>query len=273
MDKRKKIYIAIAVVCVVTIISAIFMQLDLKIWGKKKPNENVQAEEKTQEELKRNFDNLFNNEITLNNYDTSKIKKYVDGKEIVYTTYENNSSEDNKYEINVHIPVININNDVGAKFNNITQKIFADKTTAILESSTLYTIYTIDYTGYVNGDILSVIIRSTLKEGSTIQRTIVETYNYNLATGEEVDIYDVISLKNITTNEINSKVNTEITKAIKEANKIQLAGFSTYTRDINSDMYQIDNITTFFIGPDEKLYLVFAYGNNNFTSEMDIIEF
>ena len=31
------------------------------------------------------------------------------------------------------------------------------------------------------------------------------------------------------------------------------------------------DISTFFIGPDEKLYVVFAYGNNNFTSEMDII--
>ena len=72
---------------------------------------------------------------------------------------------------------------------------------------------------------------------------------------------------------LTNKINVEITKAIKEANKIQLTGYETYTRDLNSDIYQTDNITTFFIGPDGKLYVIFAYGNNTFTSEMDIIEF
>ena len=93
-----------------------------------------------------------------------------------------------------------------------------------------------------------------------------------MATGEEVSIYDALEQREKTANDLTAKINTEITKAIKEANKIQLTGFETYTRDINSDIYQIDNVTTFFIGPDEKLYVIFAYGNNNFTSEMDIIE-
>ena len=112
-----------------------------------------------------------------------------------------------------------------------------------------------------------------MKEGSNPQRTIVETYNYNLATEKEVSIYEAINQRGVSTSELIDKINTEITKSIKEANKIQLTGFETYTRDINSDIYKIDNITTFFIGPDEKLYVIFAYGNNNFTSEMDIIEF
>ena len=37
-------------------------------------------------------------------------------------------------------------------------------------------------------------------------------------------------------------------------------------------MYQIDNITNFIEGPNGELYIIFAYGNNNYTSEMDIIE-
>lgn len=274
MDSRKLIYILISVVCVVSVISAIFMQLSLKT-GKNKDNEtasNSQIEEKTQEELKKDFNHLFNNVVNYNNYDISKIKKSDDSKDIIYTVYESNASEENKYELDVNIPVINIDGDVPSKFNNITQKIFADKTTEILNGPKQYTIYSITYTGYINGDILSIIIKSTLKEGHEAQRIIVETYNYNLATKEEVNIYDAISKRGVSKEEVIDKVNEEITKSIKEANKIQLTGFETYTRDINSDIYQIDNITTFFIGQDEKLYIVFAYGNTNFTSEMDIIE-
>ena len=275
MDSRKLIYIGISVICIVSIISAIFMQISLKSSNNKdnKSANSSQTEEITQEELKKNFAHLFDNTVDYNNYDTSKIKRLDTSKDIIYTVYENETSEKDKYELDVHIPVINIAGDVVSKFNNTTQKIFADKTTEVLNNTKEYTIYSITYTGYVNGDILSIIIKSTLKEGTSAQRTIVETYNYNLATGSEVNIYDAIEEKGISTNELTNKINVEITKAIKEANKIQLTGYETYTRDLNSDIYQTDNITTFFIGPDEKLYVIFAYGNNNFTSEMDIIEF
>lgn len=275
MDSRKLIYIGISVICIVSIISAIFMQISLKSSNNKdnKSANSSQTEEITQEELKKNFAHLFDNTVDYNNYDTSKIKRLDTSKDIIYTVYENETLEKDKYELDVHIPVINITGDAASKFNNTTQKIFADKTTEVLNNTKVYTIYSISYTGYVNGDILSIIIKSTLKEGSNPQRTIVETYNYNLATEKEVSIYDAINQKEISTNELTNKINLEITKSIKEANKIQLTGFETYTRDINSDIYKIDNITTFFIGPDEKLYVIFAYGNNNFTSEMDIIEF
>ena len=275
MDSRKLIYIGISIVCIAAIISAVFMQISLKSSHNKdnKSANSSQTEEITQEELKKNFAHLFDNTVDYNNYDTSKIKRLDTSKDIIYTVYENETSEKDKYELDVHIPVINIAGDVASKFNNTTQKIFADKTTEVLNNTKEYTIYSITYTGYVNGDILSIIIKSTLKEGTSAQRTIIETYNYNLATGSEVNIYDAIEEKGISTNELTNKINVEITKAIKEANKIQLTGYETYTRDLNSDIYQTDNITTFFIGPDEKLYVIFAYGNNNFTSEMDIIEF
>ena len=77
---------------------------------------------------------------------------------------------------------------------------------------------------------MSVIIKSTLKEGSNAQRTIVETYNYNLKTENKVSIYDALNKKNITQDALNSKVKTVITNAIKDANKIQLTGYETYWR-------------------------------------------
>lgn len=274
MNQRKMIYIAIIAFCILSVIAAIFDQIYLAYGRKNKENiiENTEIETKSQETLKKEFDNMFNNSIELKGYDVSTVKKNDESKEIVYKAYDIEEIKENKYEVDIKLPVVNIAGDVASSFNGITQKIFADKATEILQNSKIYTIYSMTYTGYINGDTLSIIIKSTLKEGSSAQRVIVQTYNYNLKTGKEVTIYDAIEQRGIDVNQVTEKVNSEITKAIKEANRIQASGYETYTRDINNDIYQTKNISTFFIGNDAKLYIVFAYGNNGFTSEMDIIE-
>lgn len=268
---KKLIITMIAIACAVSIIIAIILSVTLKKNDNTTKNPNT-TEEKTQEELKKEFNNLFNNSVEFNDYETSRIPKLVENKPIVYTTYELEEKKEDKYEVDMHIPVINIKNDVANEFNAITQTIFANKAMDILKNSKVYTIYSITYTGYINGDILSVIIKSTLKEGTSAQRIIVQTYNYNLATGEEITFEEILKQKQIDVNEVSKKINTEITKSIKEANKVQISGYQTYTRDLNDDIYKITNISTFFIGQDGKIRIVFAYGNNNFTSEMDIIE-
>ena len=268
---KKLIITMIAIACAVSIIIAIILSVTLKKNDNTTKNPNT-TEEKTQEELKKEFNNLFNNSVEFNGYDTSNIPKLVENKPIVYTTYELEENKEDKYEVDMHIPVINITNTAGSNFNKITQTIFANKAMEILKDAKVYTIYSITYTGYINGDVLSVIIKSTLKEGTSAQRIIVQTYNYNLATGEEITFEEILKQKQIDVNEVSKKINTEITKSIKEANKVQISGYQTYTRDLNDDIYKITNISTFFIGQDGKIRIVFAYGNNNFTSEMDIIE-
>lgn len=275
MDKNKIIYVSISAVCILAIIAAIFAQIDLNS-GKKNHNNNnnsVTEETKTQEELKKEFNSLFNNTINTNNYNTSAINKQDENKEIVYTAYDIEKAEENKYEVDIHLPVFNINSSVTSGFNAITQKVFADKATEVLNNNNGSTIiYSIDYTGYINGDTLSLIIRSTLKEGTNAQRVIVQTYNYNLQTDKEVSIYDAIEQRGVAQSSVSSKITSQITQAIKEANSIQISGFDTYKRDINSDIYHLDKTDNFFIGKEGKLYIIYAYGNNNFTSEMDIIE-
>lgn len=275
MDKNKIIYVSISAVCILAIIAAIFAQIDQNS-GKKNHNNNnnsVTEETKTQEELKKEFNSLFNNTINTNNYNTSAINKQDENKEIVYTAYDIEKAEENKYEVDIHLPVFNINSSVTSGFNAITQKVFADKATEVLNNNNGSTIiYSIDYTGYINGDTLSLIIRSTLKEGTNAQRVIVQTYNYNLQTDKEVSIYDAIEQRGVAQSSVSSKITSQITQAIKEANSIQISGFDTYKRDINSDIYHLDKTDNFFIGKEGKLYIIYAYGNNNFTSEMDIIE-
>lgn len=272
MNSRKLMYIAIVVMCVIAVVLAIYLQSGKQPSSNSNTTNNVKTEE-SQETLKKEFDQMFNNVVELNDYDTSNINKLESGKNIVYTAYSSEAREDNKYELDINIPVINIDNKVAAEFNSITQELFANKTAGVIDNAKAYTIYSISYTGYINGDILSVIIKSTLKEGSNAQRTIVETYNYNLKTENKVSIYDALNEKNITQDALNSKVNNVITNAIKDANKIQLTGYETYNRDINSDIYNIENIESFFLGEDGSLYVIFPYGNNNFTSEMDIVKF
>ena len=41
--------------------------------------------------------------------------------------------------------------------------------------------------------------------------------------------------------------------------------------DINNQMYRVENISNFILGEQGHLYIIYAYGNNNFTSETDLI--
>ena len=48
-------------------------------------------------------------------------------------------------------------------------------------------------------------------------------------------------------------------------------GYTTYKRDYTSDIYNINNVTDYFMGEDNALYIIYAYGNENNTNEMDIV--
>ena len=155
----------------------------------------------------------------------------------------------------------------------MTQTIFVNKAAEILNSqnTTNKVIYSVSYAGFINGDILSLVIQSTLKEGNNPQRVIVQTYNYDMATGEEVKLVDLLAKRNIIQSEASKKINSTIQKAKEDAQTLVQSGYTVYNRDLNNKMYQLANITTYFLGSEGELYIIFAYGNNNFTSEMDIV--
>ena len=50
-------------------------------------------------------------------------------------------------------------------------------------------------------------------------------------------------------------------------------GYAVNVRDSNCDEYKIENSQNFFIGEKGYLFVVYPYGNKEFTSEMDIIIF
>ena len=128
-----------------------------------------------------------------------------------------------------------------------------------------------DYSAYISNNILSLVVRSTLKEGTNPQRDIIQTYNYDLTNQKKCTIDDMLQLKGITKKEANQKIKEEIKKAQEKSEELQKLGYSTYSRDYTSDMYSVNNVTEYFMGSDNELYIIYAYGNENNTNEMDIV--
>lgn len=278
MKNPKILYFLIGSFCIFAIIIGIYAQfIDANHGGINLSNNNNQdaVQEVSQEEIKINFNNLFTSTLNLGGFDTTGIPKRDSTKEIVYSAYDINENTDD-YELNMHIPMININSDLANEMNKSTQDIFVNKANEIMQdqSSTEKTIYSIDYAANINSNILSLVIRSTLKEGNSAQRVIIQTYNYNLNTNEEASLVDLITIKMLNTTEVNDRIMQVVTAANEEDEALEDMGYNQiYVRDLNSDIYTVENAGAYFLGPNGELYIVYAYGNGELTSKMDIVYF
>ena len=231
--------------------------------------------EKSQVELKEQLNELFTNTLNLNGYDTTGIQKLNTEEDIVYTAYDIQETND-VYEVNMKIPAVNIKNELSITLNNATQTTFINKANEIIanKESKKKTIYTIDYAAYVNNDILSLVIRSTLKEGTAAQRVMIQTYNYNLTNNTEASLVDLITVKKLNKDEVNDKIAKVVKIAYNESQALKNMGYNQiYNRDLTNEMYTVDGAGVYFLGPNGELYIIYPYGNNEFTSTMDIILF
>ena len=61
--------------------------------------------------------------------------------------------------------------------------------------------------------------------------------------------------------------------ANEEAENLKRLGYNVYTRDLTSSIYKLENTDNYMLGADNKLYIIYPYGNANFTDEMDVIVF
>ena len=278
MKNQKVLYILISIFCVFAVIAGIYAQfIDVNHGGLDFSENEGQDEEKekTQTEIKDSFNALFTNTLNLGGYDTTGIQKINATQDIVYSVYDKKEST-TAYEVDIHIPVINIKNELSNTFNQITQATFINKANEVLKKTdtNTKTIYSIDYTAYINSNILSLVIKSTLKEGSSAQRIIVQTYNYNLETNTEAKLVDLMNIKKLNKDEVNNKIKEVVTTANQESETLKDMGYNQiYSRDLTSEIYNADNAGTYFLGPNQELYIVYAYGNGEFTSEMDIVLF
>ena len=178
-------------------------------------------------------------------------------------------SKISSYDIEVSVPYININNEKAEEWNKEIES-FEKKAKSILETENENTIYTVEYVANVQEDILSLMIRSNLKEGSSAQRIIIETYNYDLRNNKEITLEKILQIENVEKTEIQQKIKDEIEIEQKKVEDLKDLGYNIYSRNINDDIYKIENSKQYYL-TNNTLYIIYAYGNKTFTSEMDLI--
>lgn len=244
--KRKKI-ILITVITIIAVLILITLMLILKGEKTEHIEENI-----NEEELEMKFNERFNNQ----------------GNEYVSTLYHIYEEETGKYKVEADIPYIHIIDEIDIEVNKEINDIFVTKLLQVVRTSQVFTRLTIDYAVNINSNVLSLIIRCTLKEGNNAQRTIIKTYNYNIETNQKVEILELIPEERREI--IQNKINQEIQNKINRENTIVSQGYPVYRRNPESDIYKLINATEFYIEND-ILYIIYSYGNNNFTSEVDLI--
>lgn len=270
-NKRLKIfYIGIISICVIAIILAIVVQI-VKTNDASAVAKLPQLTENQKNQHKDEFEKIFQNKVNYLENNSYKISKLASDKEIVYIGYQNNDSKLNDYDLKVNIPYININNDTIEGFNTQIKDIFEKKAKSIINTQNNNVIYTVDYSAYISNNVLSLVVRSTLKEGTNPQRDIIQTYNYDLTNQKEYTIDDMLNAKGITKKEANQKIKEEIKQQQEKAEELEKLGYTTYKRDYTSDIYNINNATEYLMGEDNALYIIYAYGNENNTNEMDVV--
>lgn len=268
LDKKAKIvYILIISVCIISIILVIYAQFfegrTVTTVGKLKGKSDAGYEV-----LKSEFDDLFTN--NLQKYDEQYDSKKIDrSKELVFTSYQNKEKKEDSYSLDVNIPYINVKNSIIKKYNDEIQTVFENKAKEILKTQNKNSIYTVQYSAYIQDGILSLVIRANLKEGTNAQRVIIKTYNFSLDENKEVDLKDILNMENVEVSYAQNKIDQEIQNEKKKAEDLKALGYSIYERDVTDSKYKVSNVGEFYFH-DGSIYIVFAYGNDKFTSEVDI---
>lgn len=273
INYRYIIFGIIIIICVISLALGIYLEV-----SKNKielPNTSNATEEVDLKELASEFNNIFTNSLNYQNYNIDNIGviKLDASKDLIFSRYSKKETIEKRYDININIPYVNISNSYVQKFNEQLEQIYMNKANDIINNANNSAIYTVEYQGYINTNILSLVIKSTLKEGNNPQRVMVQTYNYNLSTNEELSFTQALEIKELNKQEVANRVFTEITEVNREAQALKELGYNVYIRDLNNIIYNMSDNTSFFIGENGRFYVLYPYGNSNYTSELDIIVF
>ena len=271
--KQLIIYTSIIIVCIICVIIAFYVQfyarIDLGrlvgIDGEEKFGQKTEEQTLT---LETEFDQIFTNSLT-NTENQGDNKKKDNSKDLVYVDLEKKETKLNSYDLEVHIPRINIDSPVVDEYNQDIQS-FIDKTNEVLESENQNIIYTVDYVANVQDGILSLMIKSNLKEGSNAQRVIVETYNYDLRNNKEISLEEVLAIEYLDKNDVQNRIDAKIAQEQRQVEDLKDLGYNIYNRDTSSEQYKVENSKYFYL-TDNVLYIIYPYGNENYTSEMDLV--
>lgn len=270
--RRIAVYVSVILVCVIALIVAVCVQIlgndfTNKIFGVSRIKSKTEEEEQT---LRANFDKLFSNTLEISGDTTVEISKIDKEKEYIITRYSKNENISGSYEVSLQIPYINIDSEAIKKCNDEIEKIFQKKAESVLESKDKNILFTIEYQGYIENNILSLIIKSNLKQGANAQQIVVQTYNYDLVNKKEITLEEEMELLGLDKNAVQNKIKEEIKEEEDKAKALQDLGYDIFARDSKSEMYDIENSNIFFFH-NQNLYIIYPYGNDALTSEMDMV--
>lgn len=276
--KKKQIiiYIVIILICVICILIAAYVQFYRRtniignLFGVKKNVEGFGSKtQEQQQDLKANFNSIFDNNIT-NDNGSNNSKKIEEDKPLVYTKYDAKDSKVNNYDVELHIPYINISGETVAKYNQGIEDIFTNLARTVVNSENKNAVYNVEYTADVEEDILSLIVKANFKEGTKPQKVIIQTYNYDLRNNKEITLSEILKIKQLNEFDVQNKIHSEIKSEQDKAENLKSMGYDIYTRNLDSDIYKIEKSTEFYITKD-TLYIIYAYGNNSETSQVDLV--
>ena len=268
------IYGSIIVFCIICVCIAFYVQfyarIDLgKLVGINQEERFGQKDEEKIEMLKTDFLKVFTNGIDSIDGDYNN-KKADSNEDLVYIGYEKKESKVNSYDLQVRIPKINIKSEIVDQYNKEIEEVFVNMTKKITESENRNIIYTVEYVANVQDGILSVMIHSNFKEGTNAQRVIIKTYHYDLRNNKEITLNDILKFEQLDEQKVQEQIYSSIEEEQKKVEDLKHLGYNIYNRDVKRDIYKIENTTEFYI-KDDALYIIYAYGNETSTSEMDII--
>ena len=274
INLRTIIFGIIIIVCIFAVNFAVYWQFFRNTEDPQTVNNTTSTSQETAQS-EDNFKNIFENRLDYQGYDvnTTGVLKIDSSQDLIYTWVTKESVVENRYDLDLNIPRVNISNTSVEKFNEKIKELYVDKANDIILNATNNTIYTVEYMSYINTNILSLVIKSTLKEGNNPQRVIIQTYNYNLSTNEEITLKQMLEIKGLQENAVKNTIVNKVQEANREAEDLKNLGYNVYVRDLSSEIYEIENTENFILGANNYLYIIYPYGNSNYTDEMDVIVF
>ena len=268
MDKNAIIvYSVIIFICIISIIAVLYIQFfDGKIVetvGTLKGKSDYDYNN-----LRAEFNELFTNNIQ-NEDEKYQNKKEIITKDLVYTGFKLNENSVADYDIQVEIPYINLKGSKIEEYNNEIKSIFEEKAKSIKNTKNKRSTYGVQYASYLQDGILSLAIKAEIQEGTSAQRTIIKTYNYDLENDKSITFEELLKQKNVDIKYAQDRIDKEAQAGEKKSQDYKAMGYDIYERKADDKMYKVENIEEFYFH-DGTIYAIFAYGNDKFTNEVDV---
>lgn len=267
--KKVVFFVAILLICVVALFVAIYIQFFYQYADTDPFMTGFVSSEKTQEEItnmKNNFEKLFQNSLLI---DESQ-KESVDSK-IIKSGYQFKKEDESFYTIDVEVPSITKVSQVATDVNTEIYNDFYSKVMGYTTQTSQHIYYTVKYQAFYKDNYLSIVIKSSLKEGNSPERVVVKAYVYDTNTDQLVSINEMLEHTNISAKKVQNAIDKEI-KAADNRSKILSVEFEgVYSRDVESDDYKVENAKNFFLTDEGNLYIVYTYGDTEDTNEIDVI--